>query len=99
MSRYTCKYCDGANVFIRMTKVELHPIQAHRLNEDESGRAREDVITFFGAPHDESEIWDSLLFCADCNDDALIQDDIVITEGVEATTDDERSHLPVSYSS
>ncbi len=68
-----------------MTKVELHPIQAHRLNEDESGRAREDVTTFFGGPHDESEIWDSSLFCADCNDDALVQRDIITAEGNEIT--------------
>tara|TARA_Y100000389_G_scaffold4975_1_gene4683 strand:+ start:295 stop:594 length:300 start_codon:yes stop_codon:yes gene_type:complete len=98
MSRYTCKYCEGENVYIRVTKVELHPIQAHRLNEDESGRAREDVVTFFGGPRDESEIMDAVLYCADCNDDGLIQDDIIISEGVEATTDEERKHLPVSYS-
>ena len=99
MSRYTCKYRDGENVYIRMTKVELHPIQAHRLNENEGGQSREGVTAFFGGPHDESEIWDSFLFCADCNDDALTQHDIIVTEGVEATSDDDRSHLPVSYSS
>ena len=98
MSRYTCKHCDGENIFIRMTKVELHPIQAHRLNENESGQSREGVTTFFGGEHDESWIWDSMLFCADCNDDALTQDDITTIEGIEATTDDERNHLPVSYS-
>ena len=97
MSRYTCKLCGSPDVFIRMIKIELHPIQAHKPDENDSGQSVEGVTTFLGGPHDESETWDSFLFCAECNDDDLKQDEIETSEGDEITTETPE-RFEVSYS-